>query len=342
MGMQNIRHIWRSTGLLLTAAICLAVTAVSPAAAAGKSKGGITISPAFQQVTLSQNTASATFNFSVINNTDETYEFKLSTVDFGSLDESGGVLFMGQSNKSLDYKYGLSQWATLGQDRIVVQPHAKVKVPITIDNKQSLAPGGHYGAVLVSPANVDGHPSKVEINQVMSSLLFVTKQGGAVYDLKLQDYSVSTHLFSTPARVKLRFQNAGNVHVVPEGVAYITDPKGRLVKQGFINPGSAIVLPETFRQLSIPMETTAVAWMPGIYHLHVAYRYQGQSSGQTRDVSFLYINGWYVIAFLALAVFCLSLIVSRKFRRGISRIVRGIGRRIRAVFRFIFRRRRSA
>lgn len=329
-------------GLTVTATALIGLMSSAAAAAPAPGHGGITVSPAFQQVVVAQDTPSKTFDFSVTNHTTETAEFALKTVDFGSLDENGGVLFMGQSNQALNYKYGLSQWVTLGQDRIVVDPGQTVKVPVTIENKESLAPGGHYGAVLVEPADQNGHPTKVEINQVMSSLLFVTKQGGEIYGLHLQDYSVSTHLFSTPASVKLRFQNPGNVHVIPQGVAYITDPHGRMVKQGFINPGSAIILPETFRQLPIAMQTTAVAWIPGRYHLHIAYRYMGQSSEQTKDVSFIYINGWYVIAGIVIIAVIVLALVNRRFRRLLGWPIRMLRRIFGGFLGFAFSRRKRA
>ncbi len=116
--------------------------------------GGVTISPAFQQVSIRPDQPSVSFDFLVTNNSDVEYEFGLSVVDFGSLDETGGVLFVGNAEKALSYRYALSPWVTLEKDRVVVAPHATEKIPITLNNKESLAPGGHYGAVLVTPTDI--------------------------------------------------------------------------------------------------------------------------------------------------------------------------------------------
>jgi hypothetical protein len=332
----------RSVGLgagvgLLIALVALLTVAVSPVsaatapAAAGSSAAkrrlsGITISPAFQQVVVGKNDQEKSFTFSVTNNTGEPYEFSLSAVDFGSLDESGGVLFLGQSDKALNYRYGLSQWVTLQQDRVVVEPKATAKVPITIVNKESLAPGGHYGAILVTPTSSGERPTKVQVNQVLSSLLFVTKQGGETYRLGLQSFELHSHVFSPPSSVDLRFQNAGNVHVIPRGVITVTDPKGRVVKRGLVNENSAIILPETFRRLTARLDKEQTAWVPGRYHVSLTYRFDGKETFETREMTFVYINGWYVVAGIVLLVFMVFLVLSRWLRRRMFRVLRAAGR----------------
>lgn len=306
------------------ATLSLAVLAGTAQAAAPTPRrvGGITISPAFQEITVSDAAPTATYTFSVTNNTSEPYELSLSAVDFGTLDESGGVLFLGTAQKSLNYRYGLARWISLERDRIVVEPKKTEKVPLTIVNKESLGPGGHYGAILVEPTSSGERPTKVQINQVLSSLLFVKKQGGEIYNLGLRSYDVKTKLFTAPKAVDLRFQNSGNVHVVPRGFVTMTDPAGRVVKKGFINPGSAMVLPETFRRVSVSLDPVATAWIPGKYTMDIAYRYDGEVNMQTRTVSFVYVNGWYLIGAFAAFAGLVFVLVNRRTRRLATRIVK--------------------
>lgn len=284
--------------------------------------GGITISPAFQEIIVSDTSPAVTYNFSVTNNTSEPYELSLSAVDFGTLDESGGVLFLSQTQKSINYRYGLARYVTLERDRLVVEPKKTEKVLLTINNKESLTPGGHYGAILVTPTDSGERPTKVQINQVLSSLLFVKKQGGEIYNLSLRDYDVKTRLFTAPSAVNLRFQNSGNVHVVPRGVVTLTDPMGRLVKKGFINTGSAMVLPETFRRVAVTLDPIATAWMPGRYTASISYRYDGEADTQTRTVSFLYINGWYLIAAVLILAMLILTVVNQRLRKLAVRIIK--------------------
>jgi hypothetical protein len=54
---------------------------------------GFSLSPMFQTITLSDET-SQEFSVTVSNDTTAVATFRLSVLDFGSLDESGGVAFL--------------------------------------------------------------------------------------------------------------------------------------------------------------------------------------------------------------------------------------------------------
>jgi len=291
----------RKLGRLLVSLAFLALPLGLPGQAAAKTISGLTVSPALQSITISQTQAAKSFDFYVTNNDPVEQEFHLATIDFGSLDDSGGILFLGPE-KALSYKYGLARWITLEKDAVALMPHETQKVIVTIHNKDSLAPGGHYGAVLVTPQLARGTPTpQTQINQVASSLLFLTKEGGAHYSLKLANYSLAAAAVRLPGTLDLRFRNAGNIHVVPRGLVTVTDPFGRTVQKGIINSDSGLALPESFREIAAPLARTATSWAPGVYHAHISYYYEGQAGDRsTLEVSFLYLNGWYVVGLAAL------------------------------------------
>lgn len=317
-------------GLVLLAGVLTAAVPASAQKPGTKVSGGITISPALSEITLSPGESEKTFEFTVTNNTRQAYEFALSLVDFGSLDESGGVLFVGRADKALNYEYGLSNWASFGQDRIVVEPRTSTKIPVIITNRESLAPGGHYGAVLVTPTE-PGEDKKVQINQVASALVFLKKQGGEVYNLQLHSASVNRKFSRTPDTASLRFQNTGNVHTVPRGTVTMTDPLGRVVKRGYINADSSIVLPESFRRMSVPFEKLQPTVLPGTYTVTVDYRHDNQDKTTAYKVSFFYINGWYVVAAVLLVLFLVLWIASRRFRTAVRRRVTRLAGMVRGV-----------
>jgi methionine-rich copper-binding protein CopC len=270
----------------------------SPARTSAKSVSGITVSPALQPITVNQDQASKSFDFAVTNNDPVEQELHLSAVDFGSLDDTGGVLFLGPE-KSLSYKYGLARWITLEKDVVLLQPHETQKILVTIDNKASLTPGGHYGAVLVTPQSEQTSKQQTQVTQVASALLFLTKEGGAHYHLQLVRSDLNAQLATLPGRLSLRFQNTGNVHVIPRGLITITDPRGREVKKGIINSDSGLAMPESFREMTTPLSSVASAYLPGIYHARISYYYEGQASAPTTLVTtFFYCNGWYLIGLI--------------------------------------------
>lgn len=297
------------------------------------SRGGVTISPAFQQINIDPTQPATTYDFKVTNNSTTSYEFELSVVDFGSLDETGGVLFIGNAEKALSYKYALSPWVVLEKDRIVVEPGATEKVPVTVQNKESLAPGGHYGAIVVTLAETSQTSGrKVQINQVLSSLLFVKKLGGEVYGLGLGELKVRTHFFGLPNLIDLRFQNFGNVHVIPRGLITVTDPRGKIVQRGIINADSGIALPETYRMVKVPLQSVGSSWIPGRYKVILTYRYDDQIISKTMSTSFVYLNAGVVTFSIVLVVLAIVSIGTPKLRHKLIAVTKKILRRLRRIY----------
>lgn len=303
----------------------------------GKRKGGITISPALQEIIIESEKPRTSFDLSLTNNSSNAYELALSVVDFGSLDESGGVLFVGQAEKTLNYRFGLTPWVSLERDRLVIEPGATEKVPVSILNRESMTPGGHYGAVLVTPTEVGGDGDKVQINQVASSLIFAKKVGGELYSLSLRGYDVPTNLFSTPTQAELRFQNSGNVHVIPRGTVAIYDPAGREVKRGIINEQSAIVLPDSSRQLNVQLSTVLRSWLPGRYKVVIEYRYDGQQATQTKTLHFFYLNVLHALLVGLVLASAVTLLVSRKLRSTVRNNLKRALQNIRQSLHRLFR-----
>lgn len=264
---------------------------------------GFSVSPFFQEVNLEKEQSEATFNVEIANNTGNLAVFKLSVVDFGALDETGGVAFLGDS-KDLTNKYGLTSWISLEKDGLVINPGEKQAIKVTIQNKESLAPGGHYAAIMAKldagESASDGNSSEVALNPSFSSLIFARKIGGEVYGLNLKDKEITRGFLGLPSNVRLRFQNTGNVHVTPHGLVRLFDPLGREVARGIINEESALALPETFRVFPTQMRKIALAFVPGRYELSIDYRYNGNNNFTTEQQSIFVIPAIDIFAIIIL------------------------------------------
>jgi hypothetical protein len=281
---------------------------IDPASAQSENSG-FSINPFFQDITLDKNQSGAPFQLEVANNNKLPAVLRLSVLDFGALDESGGVAFLGgeglPGQGSPEQKYGLASWISLENDTLVIGPGEKQFVKGTIQNKESLSPGGHYGAIFFktekgSDASINNQ-NNVTLDPSFASLLFVRKIGGEIYGLQLSDENTSSNLFRLPNTTRLRFQNTGNVHVTPRGMVEFFDPLGRLVSRGIINSESGIILPETFRVFPTPMRTLTLAFLPGRYKISTAYRYDGQDSFFGRNSSFYFIPPIFFVIVLMLA-----------------------------------------
>lgn len=286
--------------------VALAVMWPPPvSAAAAQSAGGIALSPFEQAINILPTDTDKVFNLTLTNHTNHLEELDLKTQDFGSLNDTGGVLLEGSN--SYTGRYGLASWLTLGTDTVILQPGESRTVPVTITNRADLQPGGHYGAVVASVNSLnDQSGNHVAINQRLLSLIFVDKVGGDHFALHLDSIEQNGNWLHLPNDIILRFQNPGNIHVVPRGIVKLVSPGGSVVAQGLINDESAFILPETFRQLYVPLTPAAKAPpLPGLYHLVIDYRYDGINRYAVKTVTVSFIDlGLYVVLVALLTAGC--------------------------------------
>ncbi len=288
--------------MLFIGALFLGVFLPRVSVRAQEEHSGITISPAFQEVTLHQGEKEAGFSVSLTNNIDVPVTLRVAALDFGSLDESGGVAFLG-TESDLQKKYALASWLRLGKEVFTIEPFGKEEVEVVIENRDTLAPGGHYGA-LTFKTEYSGQRTNtgdtVSVNQLFSTLIFLKKVGGDIYQLGLKGWEYDHHLFQFQDTPRLRFENSGNVHAVPRGKVIVTDPLGREVAKGIINEESALILPETTRVYPVRLRQLLRNIIPGRYTVEITYRYDGKDDFTTTSFSFDFIPP---LAMLGLLVF---------------------------------------
>lgn len=275
---------------ILAALALLILVGLSASVAADAPRGGVTVSPAFQELVLNGDQPELKGSFTVTNNSDQPATFELSTVDMGALDDTGGLVFSGLPQ---DYqkKYGLAEWITLTETKLVVTPRATKQVGFLVKNEESLAPGGHYGAIIVRQiADQPQADQHINLSPQVASLLFLSKRGGEKYGLSLSDISADNSIRSLPTKADLEFKNVGNVHLVPRGVVRIKNTFGKEVAKGIINQDSSLILPERSRRLQIDLDTWGRNIWPGRYTIEVEYRYDGQENVERRSETFYTAN----------------------------------------------------
>jgi hypothetical protein len=282
---------WRR-GVLIGVLLVLSLARPVWSAEPGGGKG-FTISPAFQEIKVPSDQDQAQYNLQLTNHTTADQTFRLSVVDFGALDESGGVAFLGAPASELEHRYGLASWMSLEKDAVVIGGGTSAMIIVTIQNRASLSPGGHYGAVLATAvtdtsAAARSTDPRVGIKQVLSSLILAVKEGGGESKLLLRSQMPDGNWWQLPSWVEQRFHNGGNLHVTPRGVTEVRDPLGAVVARGALNDGSKVILPESFRRYITPLIGVAPAWLPGRYAVTTSYRYDG-----TEQVRSATVHVWY-------------------------------------------------
>jgi hypothetical protein len=281
---------------------------------------GVTVSPAFQDVVLTQAMNGKDITVTLTNQSSVGLNFALSSADFGTLDETGGVAFLGTPATELEHRYGLVSWLTLDRNTVFLPAAGSKEILVHIDNRPSLAPGGHYAALLataVSDSGVAPADPKVKLHQVIASLILVRKDGGAQPGLDLTGFEPQPkNWLHLPSRVQLRFHDAGNVHVVPHGTLSLTDASRKQISKGIINEDSVAVFPQSYRRMTSSLLSIRHPWLPGRYTLTANYHFDGDNTFSKESVSFWYL-GNVLTALLTALILVLSvaiLWVLRKIR----------------------------
>ncbi len=265
---------------------------------------GLTVNPVFQEVTL-EGTKAEPFSVAVTNGTDVLVTLRVSVLDFGSLDESGGVAFLGAQN-DFEKKYALAAWMQPEKDTLTLRPGETQSVRVTVENRDSLSPGGHYAALVFKAGDDTGSAAgenSIAVNQYFSTLVFVKKIGGEIYRMDLKDFDYAPkNLFRFPRKTTLRFQNSGNVHLTPRGTVTVADPLGRTVAKGIVNEESALILPESLRLYPVTLKGLAANLIPGRYTLMITSRYDGREGFDTESTRFFFVPPLAIVLVLGIAV----------------------------------------
>ncbi len=286
-----------------------ALVIVAPSVLKAASGDELNIAPALQEVIVTGTDITKPVTVTVANSGPSSRTYKLSVVDFGSLGESGGLAFLGQTANESEHRFGLSPWVQ-APATVNVAARSSSDVVITIENRTTLSPGGHYAAVIVTPVDQASKPKQVQLQQQLASLILLRKTGGEQYRFGVSGQSFNSNWLKLPGSINLRVANSGNVHVVPRGLIRLVDPRGEVVYRATINQGSSFILPGSVRNFNVTLMKQKNALWPGKYLLLTQTRNDGSDSVQTIKKEIWYLGYIGVIAIVALVGLALLAIVA--------------------------------
>lgn len=214
---------------------------------AQSSEGAMQVMPAFQEITLNENTQVATASMQLTNTSKQEQQFGITPIDIQQFDSNGQVIL---ADKPLTgQNFALASFITLALDKVTVPKESSITVPLIITNAQSMSPGGHYAAIVARLISDSANDQRVL--PAVSSFLLVRKIGGEQFHLSLKRSELlDTFRAKLPVETQLTFSNQGNVHVIPRGTILIKDIFGTLVAKSTINENSLYVFPGTERSVT--------------------------------------------------------------------------------------------
>lgn len=241
---------------------------ISPAYAQS-SKNTVSVTPQLTQLDLSTDEPETLLYYK--NTSSTPIELSLSVEDVKELEDRNPVGIL-DPKEALNYKYSLSSWVTLERQTLLLNPGEERSVKVSIA-KEKLSPGGHYGTILAELTQNTGK-DKVKIKGVLSSLLFVRAgAGNEIEDAKVSFIAPNQIGITFPSIYSFRFQNTGNVELIPYGILEVRNQNNTLVARGIVNEESALTLPEAIRTYTITAKQTQAIILPGKYTATLSLHY---------------------------------------------------------------------
>ena len=168
-------------------------------------------------------------NLRVVNTNNFDLVVSATVQDFRPDGETGNAVFMSSAKGAPEDTSLMSGWITVPDGDIIVKRGTTALVPFTVHVPENADPGGHYAAILVGTRptrDIDG--SGAGISSAISSLFFLRVPGDVVEEGAIRDFYAEKSMLQSPnASFVLRFENTGNVHLVPEGAIIITNMWGK-------------------------------------------------------------------------------------------------------------------
>jgi hypothetical protein len=296
--------------LIFSGAI-LAISLARPASV--QAEPLFTITPPVQDLTIT-GSAPPAVTAQIKNSSATAVTFKITTLDFGTLDQTGGVVFLdpGKSSSS----YGLASFLQSPAPTITVAPGQTGQIKLDVVGADKLTPGGHYGAVMAQPV-AGPSQAQVDVNAILTSLILLHKAGGEKYQLVLQQLGAPRLMSRLSSRLHPSFYNGGNLHVTPRGKVGLLDFRGKVMAKGIINEASGLLMPQHTRDYPVELASQHRLVWPGLYWYKASFHYDGSEQLQTVSQRVIYLPLWSLVGLLLIAAGMVATAVwlNRHFRK---------------------------
>jgi hypothetical protein len=211
----------------------------------------LSVSPTLFEMSASEN-QSWSSAVRVINTNPFPLKVYLNAVNFEPTGESGQGIMIPVSSAESDGST-LAEWFTLPSEEIIIPAEQTVSVSFFVDVPAGAAPGGHFAAIQVGTRSLTetNAPAQVQTSQVVNTLVFLSVAGDIVERGSIRDFTTDSWLNEAPQTIfSIRFENAGNVHLQPQGDITIKNMWGKERGVVPINQTSQFgnVLPDSIRK----------------------------------------------------------------------------------------------
>jgi hypothetical protein len=172
-------------------------------------------------------------------------------VNFAPQGEGGQGKFLPVINEETKGQT-IAEWIDVTREAIVIKAEQVTELPFIIKVPEDAPPGGHFAALLIGTRPPDDDDKiQVKTSQIVTSLVFLKVTGDIIESGSIRSFRTTERLLNKPeATFELRFENKGNVHILPRGEIKILNMWGQLRGILPINRAAMFgnVLPDSIRQ----------------------------------------------------------------------------------------------
>jgi hypothetical protein len=266
-------------------------------AAHAQTQKGITVEPSTMHIDLT--TDQPEYELTYTNTTNYAVGINLSVQDFSEFNDTYQIDYLSPADAA-NYKYSLSSWISFENNKFDLNPGEKKSIKVYVD-KTRITKGGHYAAILAEIGKPNGGQNS-NLRAVLSALLFVRSDtGNEVEEGKIATFEPSRDWLDFPNSFIVRFQNSGNVYVVPYGLLQIYDPLGNLVDKEIFNNSSLDALPESVRRYDTNVMPYQKVLLPGFYTAKVNLHF-GKTNKKTSATVVFFSQGMFDFVKIGLGI----------------------------------------
>ncbi len=184
------------------------------------------------------------------------YDIVITTTvtDFHPDGETGNAVLEHAPVGDTTDTHRMSGWIDISKEPIIIARGKTAEVPFTIRVPINADPGGHYAAILVATSPRDQvKGTGTSISSAITSLFFMRVPGDVIEEGIIRDfYATESFMQRAAGSFVIRFENKGNVHLVPQGEIVITNMWGKERGKIVINDQNTFgnVLPRSTRKFA--------------------------------------------------------------------------------------------
>lgn len=258
----------------------------------------LTIAPPLFQLSL-QPGETWSSGVTVVNNNPYDVTLFAEPVPFEPSGESGKPVFISPHIQG-DDAVGISSstlagWIQVPQQARTVSREQTYTLPVSIHVPEDASPGGHYAAILIgnrAPEGANTEGGTVNVTSSIAVLFFLSVSGDVIEQGRVRDFATEKSVYETPeATLTLRFENQGNVHLLPQGNITIYNMFGKVRGSIPVNNHKDYgnVFPNSIRKFSFTWKSDAGMWDIGRYRAEVTLGYGKEQKQSALATTYFYV-----------------------------------------------------